>query len=90
MAIEGCLIVDKKMIYVDLFLVGLFQDFTWCDYVIGGGDKVQSVFTQYARRNPICGREKAFTPLVGAYRMVPIFQDRMEDGEVPVVGRTFL
>ena len=35
--IEGCLIVDKKVVCVDLFLVGLFQDLAYCEDIFDGG-----------------------------------------------------
>ena len=47
-------------------------------------------FTKYACKNLICDKEKAYTPVVGAYRRDSLFLDRTEDTEFPIVGHTFL
>ena len=43
-------------------------------------------FTQYARKELICDREKAYTPIVGAYRGVFLFQDRTQSTKVSIAG----
>ena len=37
----------------------------------------------------ICDREKAYTPIVGAYRGVSLFQDRTQSTNVPIAGNAF-
>ena len=46
-------------------------------------------FTQYARKDFICDTEKAYTPIVSAYRGVSLFQDRTENTKVPIAGYAF-
>ena len=43
-------------------------------------------FTQYACKDLICDREKAYTPIVGAYRGVSLFQDSTQSTKVPITG----
>ena len=47
-------------------------------------------FTQYARKDLIFDREKSYTPIVGAYRRVSLFQDRAQSTKVPIAGHAFL
>ena len=63
--IAGSLIVDKKMVCVELCFVGPFQDLAQCEDLVDGGfarsnqcfDKQLQSFTQYARKNLTCDRE---------------------------------
>ena len=41
-------------------------------------------FTQCARKDLIFDREKAYTPIVGAYREVTLFQDRTQSTNIPI------
>ena len=69
MAIEVSLIVDKKMVCVVLYFVGLLQDLTECENLVDGGlakseaaligfnqcfDEWLQSFLQYARKHLIC------------------------------------
>ena len=47
-------------------------------------------FTQYACKDLVSDREKVYTLIVGAYPRVSLFQDRIEDTEVPIVGHTLI
>ena len=46
-------------------------------------------FTQYARKDLICDREKAYTSIVGAYCGVSLFQDRTQSTKVSIAGHDF-
>ena len=43
-------------------------------------------FTQYARKDLICDRKKAYTPMVGAYHVVSLFHDRTQSTNVSIAG----
>ena len=79
----------QEMVCVDLFFVGLFQDLALCEDLVNGGfarsqaalirsnqcfDEWIQSFTQYACKNLTCDREKAYTPVVGAYRRFSLFE----------------
>ena len=64
--------------------MSLYQDLAYCEYLVDGGLArseaalirsnqclglgLQS-FIQFARKDLICNREKAYSPIVGAYRI---------------------
>ena len=45
--------------------------------------------TQYTRKNLTCDREKAYSPTVGSYRRVSLFQDGTQSTKVPIAGHAF-
>ena len=46
-------------------------------------------FTQYARKDLICDREKAYIPIVAANGGVSLFADRRQSTKVPIAGNAF-
>ena len=87
------------------FFTCFFTDYALCEYLVDGGlarseaalirsnqclgVELQS-FTQYARKDLICDREKAHNPIVGPYRGVSLFQDRTQSTKVPIAGHVFV
>ena len=96
--VEGGFVIDKKMVCVDLFLKGLFQDLSERKDLVDGGlsrseatlirsnqlvdDGLQS-FTQFARHDLICDIKKANPTVVGANGGIAFLVDWAEHTETP-------
>ena len=67
-------------------LLSLKPRLIWSDQCLGV--ELHS-FTQYTRKDLICDRKKAYTPIVVAYRKVSLFQDRTQITKVSIAEHTF-